>query len=259
MLKLNFTGPSTYTNGEDIPEEFKFVIQDSSSDNFDSSSVATSDSVNQIEVCYDTSDDSDSEGETPTLEMDDEMSESLCDDTKLWMNKIPKSLHSPYRMSTSDNDQKFLEVEKNSALTYHKLLKNRMFRLNSIRSSIEIDQKIQEFSSQFCQDFSAQSPKVKDKSEGPIINADGIYLATYRVVHLNVKLRKENHYNLEEEDQYPSISEKEFIDSILESGILIYLSSTWLSEVYQIVVGKDLFEGCQIGTPIVNLCSGNII
>ena len=187
------------------------------------------------------------------------MSESLCDDTKLWMSKIPKTLHSPYRMVTSENDQKFLEVEKNSALTYHKLLKNRMFRLNSIRSSIEIDQKIQEFSSQFCQDFSAQSPKVKDKSEGPIMNADGIYLTTYRVVHLNVKLRKENHYNLEEEDQYPSISEKEFIDSILESGILIYLSSTWLSEVYKIVVSKDLFEGCQIGTPIVNLCSGNNI
>ena len=252
MLKLIIIGPSNYTNGEDIPEEFKFVIQDS--DNFDSSSVATSDSVNQIEVSYDTSDDSDSEGET--VEMDDEMSESLCDDTKLWMNKIPKTLHSPYRISTSENDQKFQEVEKNSALTYHKLLKNRMFRLNSIRSSIEIDQKIQEFASQFCQDFSAQSPKVKDKSEGPIMNADGIYLATYRVVHLNVKLRKENHYNLEEEDQYPSISEKEFIDSILESGILIYLSSTWLSEVYKIVVGKDLFEGCQIGTPIVNLCSG---
>ena len=188
--------------------------------------------------------------------MDDQMSESLCDDTKLWMNKIPKTLHSPYRIPTSDNDQKYLEVEKTAAATYHKLLKNRMFRLNSIRSAIEIDQKIQEFSSQFCQDFSAQSPKVKDKSEGTIMNADGIYLTTYRVVHLNVKLRKENHYNLEEEDQYPSISEKEFIDSILESGILIYLSSTWLSEVYKIVVGKDLFEGCQIGSPIINLCSG---
>ena len=62
--------------------------------------------------------------------------------------------------------------------------------------------------------------------------------------------------------EFPNLNKSQIslaIDSILESGILIYLSSTWLSEVYQIVVGKDLFEGCQIGTPIVNLCSGNII
>ena len=105
-------------------------------------------------------------------------------------------------------------------------------------------------------DFSSQSPKIKDKAEGTIMNADGIYLTTYRVVHLNVKLKRENHYNLEEEDRLPSISEKEFIDSILESGILIYLSATWLAEVYRIVTHQDLFEGCQAANPIVNLCSG---
>ena len=43
------------------------------------------------------------------------------------------------------------------------------------------------------------------------MNADGIYLTTYRVIHLNVKLRRESHYSMEEEDKYPSISEKEFI------------------------------------------------
>ena len=87
------------------------------------------------------------------------------------------------------------------------------------------------------------------------MNADGIYLTTYRVVHLNVKLKREGHYALGEEDRFPSISEKEFLESILESGILIYLSSTWLKEVYSIVVTQDLFEGCQVGSPIVNLCS----
>ena len=88
------------------------------------------------------------------------------------------------------------------------------------------------------------------------MNADGIYLTTYRVMHLNVKLRKEGHYQLEKEDRFPSITEKEFIDSILESGILIYLSATWLAQVYQIVIQCDLFEGCQIATPLTNICSG---
>ena len=86
----------------------------------------------------------------------------LPDDTKLWMEKVPKSLHSPYKVHT-ENDVKQIEIEKNSATTYHKLLKNRMFRLNSIRSAIEIDQKIQEFSSQFCQGIIIYISKVKVK------------------------------------------------------------------------------------------------
>ena len=88
------------------------------------------------------------------------------------------------------------------------------------------------------------------------MNADGIYLTTYRVMHLNVKLRKEGHYSMHEEDKFPSIEEKEFIQSVLESGILIYLSATWLSEVYKIVINQDLFEGCQVASPILNLCTG---
>ena len=52
------------------------------------------------------------------------------------------------------------------------------------------------------------------------------------------------------------MTEKEFIDSILETGILIYLSATWLAQVYQIVLQYDLFEGCQVASPVVNLCTG---
>ena len=78
------------------------------------------------------------------------MIECLPDDTKLWVNKVPKTLHSPYKVTT-ENDKKMIEIETTSAFMYHKLLKNRMCRLNSIRSAVEIDQKIQEFSTQFCQ------------------------------------------------------------------------------------------------------------
>ena len=56
-------GPNTYSNSEDIPEELKFVIQETFSENFDSSSIATNDSINQIEVSYDTSEDSDTDSE----------------------------------------------------------------------------------------------------------------------------------------------------------------------------------------------------
>ena len=91
------------------------------------------------------------------------------------------------------------------------------------------------------------------------MNADGIYLTTYRVIHLNVKLKKEGHYNQDDQDRFPSISEKEFVESILESGILIYLSSIWLAEVYSLVTTTDLFEGCTVASPIIHLCSGNFL
>ena len=107
-----------------------------------------------------------------------------------------------------------------------------------------------------CSDFSSQSPKVKDKSEGRIMNADGIYFTTYRVIHLNVKLRREGHYDHREADRLPTITEAEFLTSVLDSGILIYLSSSWLREVYRIVLSKDLFEGTQVASPILHLCSG---
>ena len=97
---------------------------------------------------------------------------------------------------------------------------------------------------------------MKDKSEGTIMNADGIYFTTYRVIHLNVKLRREGYYDSSPADRIPTITDKEFLASVLDSGILIYLSSSWLREVYRIVLSKDLFEGSQVASPIIHLCAG---
>ena len=133
------------------------------SENFDSSSVATNDSMNQIEVSYDSSEDSsDSEAEKCESEACESLGDST-DDTKLWLNKVPKTLHSPYRDMT-ETDRKLQDHEETNAATFHRLLKNRIFRLNSIRSPVEIDQKIQEFSSQFCQGINQIITSIKLKS-----------------------------------------------------------------------------------------------
>ena len=68
-----YPGPHTYTNDEDIPEEFRFIIQDSldtKSDSYDTSSIATTDSTNQIEVTYDSSDDSEDSDDQTSFEAD---------------------------------------------------------------------------------------------------------------------------------------------------------------------------------------------
>ena len=38
------------------------------------------------------------------------------------------------------------------------------------------------------------------------------------------------------------VSRREFLDSVLGSGLLIYLSPVWLSEVYDLVNELDVFE-----------------
>ena len=39
-----------------------------------------------------------------------------------------------------------------------------------------------------------------------------------------------------------SVSRREFLDSVLGSGLLVYLSPVWLSEVYDLVNELDVFE-----------------
>jgi hypothetical protein len=51
----------------------------------------------------------------------------------------------------SGNDEILRERERENAATFVRVLRNRVARLNTIRSGPEIDQKIQEFSAQFCQ------------------------------------------------------------------------------------------------------------
>ncbi len=51
----------------------------------------------------------------------------------------------------SGSDEILRERERENAATFVRVLRNRVARLNTIRSGPEIDQKIQEFSAQFCQ------------------------------------------------------------------------------------------------------------
>ena len=51
----------------------------------------------------------------------------------------------------SRSDERLRERERENAATFVRVLRNRVARLNTIRSGPEVDQKIQEFATQFCQ------------------------------------------------------------------------------------------------------------
>lgn len=102
-----------------------------------------------------------------------------------------------------------------------------------------------------------------------IMNADGIYLATYAALLLNLKLIRINYYHADNR-QVPisevhvyifkhssrylcrnisnhdtiEILQEQFVEEVHGSGVLVYLSATWLSELYQQVLACNLLEKC---------------
>lgn len=100
-----------------------------------------------------------------------------------------------------------------------------------------MDEILQEFASKCCQHNSAQSFEIKT-----IMNADGIYLATYSALLLNLRLIQLGHYDKNATSVKVPLTETQFVEEVYGSGVLVYLSATWLSELYQQVLATSLLE-----------------
>lgn len=129
----------------------------------------------------------------------------------------------------------FAQIERQNARHFVQVLEDFLPKLLLIRSSIEADEALQEFASNYCQEIT--SPR-DGKGCLIIINADGVYLATYQVLLLNLKLMHSKYYQSGFVE--PPLTEDEFIESIHGSGVLVYLCATWLAELYQLILAKDL-------------------
>ncbi|CAB4070467.1 unnamed protein product [Lepeophtheirus salmonis] len=118
-------------------------------------------------------------------------------------------------------------------------------------STVEIDSHLQQFASDFCRRYSNYSPETNGSESlepGIIMNADGIYLTSYMSLHLSLSmaLNGEFKYSERENDKRQNNSKlkEEFINEILGSGLLVYLSSNWLSKVYDLITEYDIFGFC---------------
>lgn len=95
------------------------------------------------------------------------------------------------------------------------------------------------------------------------MNADGIYLATYSALLLNLKLIRNGHYDANSNVEVPvPVTEAQFVEEIHGSGVLVYVSATWLCELYQNVLAKSLlqiagYEPKSVQQPaLINLLAG---
>lgn len=94
------------------------------------------------------------------------------------------------------------------------------------------------------------------------MNADGIYLATYSALLLDLKLIQCGHYDENSKGVSVPTTEAQFVEEIHGSGVLVYVSATWLCELYQNVLAKSLLLStgydpkCSPQPALINLLTG---
>ncbi|GLG94562.1 LOW QUALITY PROTEIN: uncharacterized protein GBIM_01757, partial [Gryllus bimaculatus] len=166
----------------------------------------------------------------------------------LRLEKLPRTLHQDH-LTIHQIGEEYIDVERHNARHFVQSLHGLVSRLLSLRSSIEVDGALQDFSSKYCHGLFAGQHLAHDDVGSThnlalitIMNADGIYLATYSALLLNLKLIKQGYY-VQDNKPIP-MTEGEFVEGVHGSGVLVYLTDTWLSELYQQVLASSILEKC---------------
>ncbi|RZF38153.1 hypothetical protein LSTR_LSTR005514 [Laodelphax striatellus] len=158
----------------------------------------------------------------------------------LRLEKLPKTLHCDDNTTTHRTATDSFDAERQNAREFVVALNNLLPTLLSLRSSIQVDEAIQEFSSKYCQGLYSNNKHIDGNASPTIINADGIYLATYSALLLNLKLIQHGYY--QHELKNIPLNEEQFVEEVHGSGVLVYLSATWLSELYQQVLVTSFLQ-----------------
>ncbi|XP_050298797.1 brefeldin A-inhibited guanine nucleotide-exchange protein 3 isoform X2 [Anthonomus grandis grandis] len=231
----DYAGPLTYQSLARLPKPYRDVVANLryQSDSSDSSGI-------EGNIRDGEGEESDCSGATEGPEEEISHSDdSIMDDESFLTNqqlqklyKLPKSLH----LGRTGVDECNTDIERHNARHFVKTLQNILLpNLLSLRSSIQVDEVLQEFASKCCQHNSAQSYEIST-----IMNADGVYLATYSALLLDLKLIQTGHYDEIKKEVPVPITEAQFVEEIHGSGVLVYVSATWLCELYQNVLAKSL-------------------
>ncbi|XP_063717969.1 brefeldin A-inhibited guanine nucleotide-exchange protein 3-like isoform X3 [Symsagittifera roscoffensis] len=153
--------------------------------------------------------------------------------------------------------QEKVEEERQCANDYLQHLISELPNFLRITDRFQLDQALLKFASDFCAEVAEhqrQQSKPSFLLRGPglersdsvqsnnnsmlILNADGVYIATYYTLLLNLKLIGSHYY--ENNGGRLPLTQKQFIEEIHDSGVLVYLSSTWLSELYKLIISCDI-------------------
>uniref|UniRef100_T1J3I1 SEC7 domain-containing protein n=1 Tax=Strigamia maritima TaxID=126957 RepID=T1J3I1_STRMM len=140
----------------------------------------------------------------------------------------------------------YAQLERHNSQHFARTLTKLLPQYLAIKSSIEADEALQSFASKYCDGIYNQNNALSSQNEPnlmqfTIINADGVYLATYSALLLNLKLIRNGYYKADLSTLIP-LTEENFVAQVHGSGVLVYLSTIWLAELYQQVLQNNLLE-----------------
>ncbi|CAG9537287.1 unnamed protein product [Cercopithifilaria johnstoni] len=122
-------------------------------------------------------------------------------------------------------DNKSAEEEIETANCYINKLRNAIPKWMQIKSTIEIDEAIQEFASNFFSEFMlAQKDafELHGQAQSHFLNSDAIYLTTYAALAV-----------IYYENNKQTFNKFWFINEVLRSDCIVYSSDHWLTVVYE--------------------------
>ncbi|XP_014205122.1 brefeldin A-inhibited guanine nucleotide-exchange protein 3 isoform X2 [Copidosoma floridanum] len=252
LESCDYRGPLTYQSMARLPKTYKEqleLIKNSHISDSDSSGHGPSEDgdlsdidipINHVESMAGCPEDAYCHHEDNGYALADELE-------RLRLERLPKSVHVSRHIVEEYN----IDTERHNARKFFKTLKQDLLpKVLSLRTNIEVDEVLQKFASDYCQEVFAVQQKLyyqkklnlNTRAMITIINADGIYLATYAALLLNFRLIRTKYY-IDDTQKIP-VTEQEFVEEVHGVGVLVYLSATWLSELYQHILVCNLLEKC---------------
>lgn len=225
LPEVDYSGPLTYQSMARLPPAYRDAVAELR--NVEASSTGSDSDLEQNDECL-----SNGSGDTEGPEADEAIS-SDADSSRLDQatgagTSWPYTCLEEPAKPRSDSD-----FDRHHAREFVKsLATNLVPRLLQLRSCVECDQAMQEFASTVCKENMAN---YSDSDYNlTAINADGIYLATCSALLLAWQLMKAGHYN--DVTVAIPLSEQQFVTSVQNTGVLVYLSTFWLCELYQSII-----------------------
>lgn len=143
-------------------------------------------------------------------------------------------------------------MEESQARDFVESLKLEIPKLAALKSSLEIDEELQNFASRFSGEYLA-AQKSNENSGKPIgfLNADAVYLTAIASLRLEFRLgsrsRSPDDHGSRSPDDREKIrsDERDFSNEILNSGCVVYASNIFVSNVFRFLIDGGISNAAE--------------